>query len=182
MRNTKNTAGLPFTIMATLIILFVWLIATPKAHGQDFTKAEIDSFRTELQNIDDGDAPTMLQLRMMSAIMEYDIIKRGHKEYVSMPKYAKNGIAIKVQTRQDDLEKDMFRFKTRHDIDSVENVQAKQTIADIVNRLNNVEPIVVDHDNQLRDLNNLTVAVKGGDDDQADSLIEKIKIRVKKPK
>ncbi len=161
--------------MKTLFVIFISvlaLIAPASADGQ-WSKAKMDSVHAMLDSLDDSETVDMGLLRQAMTYMYYRTLQDGHKQYISMPKYAPNGAVAKMQSRMDSLAAEIFRLNVRS------SQQTDQP--DLASQVQALNGVVLKHEERIGDVEGLAVAVDEDDDDTARSLVEKIKMRVRKP-
>jgi hypothetical protein len=160
------------TLLIFVVSLLLFIVSAP-ADAQTWSKAKMDSVFTMLDSLDDGQQVDMGLLRQAMTYVHFLTLKEGHKQYASMPAYAKNGAMAKMQARMDSLAAEVFRLNVRS------SQQAGQP--DLASQVQALNGVVLKHEERIGDVEGLAVAVDEEDNDTAKALVEKIKMRVRKP-
>ena len=79
-------------------------VKTTKVIGaRVYSQAEFDSVKAELNKLDDASSVNVGLLRKVMTYLHDITLRDGHKEYVSMPSMAKNGVANKLNSDINDV-------------------------------------------------------------------------------
>lgn len=89
-----------FIVISIIAIICLSITSTVNAQTR-WSKAKMDSVHAQLDSLDDNATVTMGQLRQAMTYLYFKTLKDGHKEYVSMPKLFKNGVANKTSRAVD---------------------------------------------------------------------------------
>ncbi len=131
-------------LIITVIFAIISLSITSTATAQTrWSKTKMDSVHAALDSLDDNATITMGQLRQAMTYLHYKTLNEGHKEYVSMPKHFKNGVANQtLQGLEQAVEIGVSRFNAVEA--GIVAVEAKANSTD--QRVDNIEDLVSTED------------------------------------